>query len=118
PSRLALITGRYQYRLPAGLQEPLRGDRHGLDPAHPTLPSLLKPQGYHTALIGKWHMGNLPAYGPLKSGYHEFWGNRGGGLDYFTHHSSAGPDLWDGDIRIEEAGYYTDMLAERSLEFL
>ena len=120
PTRLALITGRYQYRLRAGLDEPLGGSGHGLDPAHPTLPSLLKKQGYHSALIGKWHLGSLPKYGPLQSGYDEFWGNRGGAIDYFSHGGSSAtePDLWDGDVRIDDVGYYTDMLAERSLEFL
>lgn len=120
PTRLALITGRYQYRLRAGLDEPLGGSGHGLDPAHPTFPSLLKRQGYHSALIGKWHLGSLPKYGPLQSGYDEFWGNRGGAIDYFSHggSSTTEPDLWDGDVRIDEVGYYTDMLAERSLEFL
>jgi len=118
PTRIALITGRYQYRIREGLDEPLRGDQ-GLDPAHPTLPSLLKAQGYHSALIGKWHMGGLPKHGPLQSGYDEFWGNRGGAIDYFSHGSSGDePDLWDGDVRLEESGYYTDMLAERSLEYL
>ena len=120
PTRLALITGRYHYRLRAGLEEPLGGSGHGLDPAHPTLPSLLKKQGYHSALIGKWHLGSLPKYGPLQSGYDEFWGNRGGAIDYFSHGGSSAtePDLWDGDVRIDDVGYYTDMLAERSLEFL
>src|ERR1700720_1786719 len=41
-TRLALITGRYQYRLPLGLEEPLAGKPDvGLPPEHPTLPSLL-----------------------------------------------------------------------------
>src|SRR6185437_6585065 len=41
-TRLALITGRYQYRLPLGLEEPLAGKTDvGLPPEHPTLPSLL-----------------------------------------------------------------------------
>lgn len=39
-------------------------------------------------------------------------------VDYFEHGYSDRGDLWDGDIRIDEAGYYTDMLAERSCEFL
>jgi len=121
PTRFALITGRYQYRLRGGLDEPLRGGEDiGLDPSHPTLPSLLKKQGYHTALVGKWHLGSLPKFGPLQSGYDEFWGNRGGAVDYFTHGTAPenGPDLWDGDVQIDEAGYYTDMLADRSLEYL
>ena len=41
-TRTALITGRYQYRLPVGLEEPLAGnDNVGLPPEHPTLPSIL-----------------------------------------------------------------------------
>src|ERR1700678_1412291 len=42
-TRTALITGRYQYRLPVGLEEPLPVSRNvGLPPDHPTLPSLLQ----------------------------------------------------------------------------
>ncbi|MGB3797672.1 MAG: sulfatase-like hydrolase/transferase [Alteraurantiacibacter sp.] len=113
-----LITGRYQYRVRVGLDEPLQTADIGLPPEHPTLPSLLRAQGYHTALVGKWHPGLLPDYGPLKSGYDEFWGNRGGGVDYFTHQVAGQEDLWDGDVQIEEVGYYTDMLADRSIEFM
>ena len=71
-SRVALITGRYQYRLAVGLEEPLstRVPRKiGLPADHPTLPSLLKKAGYQSALIGKWHLGRLPDFGPLQSGY-------------------------------------------------
>jgi len=117
-TRIGLITGRYQNRLRAGLEEPLGRPGMGLPPEHPTLPSLLREQGYHTALVGKWHMGSLPEFGPLKSGYDEFWGNRGGGVDYFTHAISGNPDLWDGDVQVEETGYFTDLLADRSIEYL
>jgi len=117
-TRVGLITGRYQYRLRVGLDEPLSTAGVGLEPAHPTLPSLLRDLGYHTALVGKWHLGLLPDYGPLQSGYDEFWGNRGGGVDYFTHRVAGKPDLWDGDVPLEEMGYYTDLLADRSIEFL
>ncbi|AKH42252.1 arylsulfatase A-like enzyme [Altererythrobacter atlanticus] len=117
-TRIGLITGRYQYRIPAGLDEPLRRPGLGLPPDHPTLPSLLRQQGYHTGLVGKWHMGMLPDFGPLQSGYDEFWGNRGGGVDYFTHAIMGNPDLWDGDVKVEQHGYYTDLLADRSIRFL
>ena len=117
-TRIGLITGRYQYRLRAGLEEPIGRPDLGLDPAHPTLPSLLRRQGYHSALVGKWHLGGLPDFGPLQSGYDEFWGNRGGGVDYFTHKVGGQVDLWDGDVRADEQGYYTDLLANRSIEYL
>jgi len=121
-TRTALITGRYQYRLPIGLEEPLNGNskgRPGLPPEHPTLPSLLKKAGYGTSLIGKWHLGGFPEYGPLKSGYDHFWGFRGGSVDYFTHKGGTANtdsgDLWDGDMKIEQAGYLTDLLGNHAV---
>ncbi|HSG34700.1 MAG TPA: sulfatase-like hydrolase/transferase [Sphingomonadaceae bacterium] len=114
-TRVALMTGRYQYRLPIGLEEPLQGRDLGLPPDHPTLPSLLRETGYSTHLIGKWHLGELPKYCPLKSGFDRFWGIRGGGVDYFTHSYNGRRDLWDGEVGIEETGYLTDLLAERAV---
>jgi arylsulfatase A-like enzyme len=120
-TRVALITGRYQYRLPVGLEEPLANSPRnvGLPPAHPTLPSLLKTAGYGTTLIGKWHMGWLPDFSPLKSGYDHFWGFRGGALDYFTHKSGPAStntdDLWDGETKIQQTGYLTDLMGDRAV---
>ena len=117
-TRLALITGRYQYRLPLGLEEPLAGKRDvGLPPEHPTLPSLLREAGYATALIGKWHLGAPPLFGPMLSGYDRFWGIRGGALDYFTNLNPRGEhDLWDGDVAAHENRYLTDALGDRAVD--
>ncbi|WP_226018830.1 sulfatase [Novosphingobium sp. FKTRR1] len=116
-TRVALITGRYQYRLPVGLEEPLAGRRNvGLPTDHPTLPSLLAKAGYRTSLVGKWHLGSLPDFDPLKSGYAHFWGIRSGAVDYFSHKGSDGkPDLWDGATAVDQAGYLTDMLGDRAI---
>lgn len=117
-TRVALITGRYQYRLPIGLQEPLGGQDVGMPPEHASLPSLLKKAGYATSLIGKWHLGSLPKYGPQQSGYDEFWGLRGGGIDYFSHGFNGNHDLWDGPTQVHETGYVTDMMADRTIQTL
>jgi arylsulfatase A-like enzyme len=123
-TRFGLITGRYQYRLRGGLEEPIAGasDTIGLPPDHPTLPSLLKAAGYRTALIGKWHLGSLPNFGPLKSGYDTFYGNYGGAIDYFTHKPGVGPDvsedLYEGEVPVHEVGYYTDLLGDRAAAFV
>ena len=119
-TRVALMTGRYQYRLPIGLVEPLRwSDRDapemGIPAGFPTLPALLRGAGYRTALIGKWHLGYLPRYSPLKSGYDEFFGVMGGYTGYYTHVGDGGEhDLYEGETPIEKQGYVTDMLSDRA----
>jgi arylsulfatase A-like enzyme len=111
-TRTALITGRYQDRLDIGLDEPLVSRDTGLPSNHPTLPSLLRNAGYGTTLVGKWHLGRLPKYGPLKSGYDHFYGIRQGAADYFTHSD----DLWNEDIKIDQAGYLTDLLGSHAVD--
>jgi arylsulfatase A-like enzyme len=114
PSRVALMTGRYQNRLRIGQEEPLGNAAVGLEPSEPTLSSQLRAAGYQTSLVGKWHLGSLDRYSPLKHGFQHFWGIRGGGVDYFSHALSvrpdAQPDLWDGDTRVNEIGYVTDLI--------
>jgi arylsulfatase A-like enzyme len=118
-TRVALITGRYQYRLRVGLEEPLAGNPNiGLPPEHPTLPSLLKKAGYRTTLVGKWHLGVLPKFGPLQSGYEHFYGFRGGAVDYYSHASGSREDLWDDDVPIHQAGYLTELLGSRAVDVI
>ncbi|HVC59250.1 MAG TPA: sulfatase-like hydrolase/transferase [Acetobacteraceae bacterium] len=119
-TRLALITGRYQYRLPLGLEEPLAGKLDvGLPPEHPTLPSLLRQAGYRTALVGKWHLGVPPKFGPQKSGYDRFYGIVSGAADYYSHQNTrGGHDLWDGDEPVRRSGYMTDLLGDRAVATL
>lgn len=117
-TRVGLITGRYQYRLRVGLEEPLGNRSLGLPPSVPTMPGQMRKAGYRTTLIGKWHMGWLPDFGPLKSGYDEFWGLYGGGVDYFSHDFNGQDDLWDGETPVEKIGYMTDLLADRTIHTL
>ena len=124
PTRFALMTARYQYRLRGAAEEPINNKSRGsttlgLPPEHPTLPSLLRASGYRTALIGKWHLGYPPAFSPLKSGYEEFFGPMSGGVDYFTHCASNGThDLWSGEQEAPEEGYLTDLISSRALDYV
>ena len=124
PTRFALMTARYQYRLRGAAEEPI-GSRLagsttlGLPPSHPTLPSMLAASGYRTALIGKWHLGFAPHFGPLSSGYDEFFGLMAGGADYFTHCNSTGKhDLYLGEQEHREEGYMTDLISRHAIDFV
>ena len=122
PTRFALMTGRYQYRLRGAAEEPINSKSRGsstlgLPPEHPTLPSLLRDAGYHTALMGKWHLGYPPHFSPLKSGYNEFFGPMSGGIDYFTHCNSTGQhDLYLGDQEQRQSGYLTDLITDHAVD--
>jgi arylsulfatase A-like enzyme len=125
PTRFALMTGRWQHRLRGGADEPIRsgparGDaRIGLPPAHPTLPSLLRAAGYATGLVGKWHLGFPPHFGPLKSGYDEFFGSLSGAQDYFTHCDPGGlHDLFEGEQEVFRKGYLTDLITAKAVSFI
>src|SRR5206468_11754709 len=130
PTRCAFVTGRYPQRLEVGLYEPLTGrdlDK-GLPPEHPTVASLLKANGYETALIGKWHLGWKPEFGPNRHGFEEFFGVLSGAADYFTHRASdapggppaagGAPDLWQDLTPIERVGYLTDLLSDKAVEVI
>jgi len=124
PTRFAMITARYQYRLRGAAEEPINSKSRGsatlgLPPEHPTLPSMLRNAGYRTALIGKWHLGYPPAFGPLRSGYEEFFGPMSGGVDYFTHCDSTGKhDLWFDEEDCKQEGYLTDLLSQRAVDYV
>jgi arylsulfatase A-like enzyme len=121
-TRTGLITGRYQYRLPIGLEEPLGtgNDKLGLPASHPTLPSLLRAAGYHTSLIGKWHLGIAENSGPLLSGYESFYGVHYGAADYFRHQQDDNvgkvTNLFDNDKPADEHGYLTGLFTRRAVK--
>jgi arylsulfatase A-like enzyme len=124
PTRFALMTARYQYRLRGALEEPINSKSKGsptlgLPPEMPTLPSLLKASGYRTALIGKWHLGYPPHFSPIQSGYEEFFGPMSGGVDYFTHCSNNGThDLYLNEEEKQQVGYLTDLISQRSVDYV
>src|SRR5688572_2011569 len=121
PTRCGFITGRYPARTKIGLIEPLPANNHqvGLDPGHPTIASLLKSSGYNTALIGKWHLGFRPEWGPNAHGFDEFFGVLAGAADYHLHKNGLGqPDLYENLKPVEPHGYLTDLLTERAVSYI
>ncbi|MHC4413646.1 MAG: sulfatase-like hydrolase/transferase [Planctomycetota bacterium] len=68
PSRIAINTGRHPVR--TGLLSVLwPGQTEGLSPDEKTIAEVLSEAGYHTAMWGKWHLGELPEHAPHNQGY-------------------------------------------------
>lgn len=121
PTRCGYITGRYPARFKIGLEEPLVATNHdvGLEPGQPTIASSLKQGGYDTALIGKWHLGFRPEWGPNAHGFDEFFGILAGAGDYFLHTNGLGQrDLYENLTPVERNGYLTDLLTERAVNYV
>jgi arylsulfatase A-like enzyme len=121
PTRVAFMTGRYPARYSAGLYEPLTTQKVGLAPHPATLARLLKNAGYDTALVGKWHLGLLPQFHPLRHGFDEFYGFLGPGADYVSHRDVETRTVsyfQDGERTIHETGYLTDLFTERAVRIV
>ncbi|MFT6275725.1 MAG: arylsulfatase A-like enzyme, partial [Halioglobus sp.] len=70
PSRAGLLTGRYPARL--GIRHVFFFDAHdGMPQSEITIPEQLKQAGYHTGMVGKWHLGHLDRYMPWNQGFDE-----------------------------------------------
>jgi arylsulfatase A-like enzyme len=122
PTRAGLISGRYQQRV--ALERPLShattpDGTVGLAATGRSLPQLLKNHGYATGLIGKWHLGYLPAFSPKSHGFDSFFGFKAGYIDYYQHTDAGGSsDLFENDTPVKVTGYMTDLITERSVSYI
>jgi arylsulfatase A-like enzyme len=119
PTRAALMTGRYQQRVGLEWALLLTERQAGLPSTEPTLPRLLASNGYRTGMVGKWHLGFRPEFGPNAHGFGEFFGLLSGNVDMYSHKYRSGePDLWENERPIEQAGYLTELLTDRAVGFI
>jgi arylsulfatase A-like enzyme len=114
PSRAALITGRYQQRF--GVENLLDDDpsnpRLGLPIEELTLPQILKPAGYVSGLIGKWHLGTASNMAPIQRGFDEFFGFLGGDSSYYNAR------VLRNNTSIIEQSYLTDAFTREAVSFI
>lgn len=77
PSRAGFLSGRYQSRFGYDLNPTGERNNHpnaGLPPQQKTFVEHLQSAGYHTSLIGKWHLGTRPPQVPTSKGFDHFFG--------------------------------------------
>lgn len=109
PTRVALMTGRYQQRAQLG-NALAASPGVGLDPNQLTLSDVLKPAGYRTATVGKWHLGTLAKFQPGRQSFDFFYGFLNGEIDYVNHLDFLRqPRL----VAKYDAGYHPDLLDDR-----
>lgn len=113
PSRASLATSRYGSEV--GITDwlnPRKEPNHGLDPTTTTWYEVVHDAGYHTGLVGKWHLGLLDKFHPTKTGFDYFMGHRGGGW------SPENPTLEKDGKDQKFQGLTTDILTDHAIEFL
>ena len=123
PSRAGLLTGVYQAKFghtinfTQGNKYNLPLDSLGLPLDQKLVGNYLKPLGYTTGIVGKWHLGNAAAFHPNRRGFDYFWGFLWGSSNYEVNKKRI----------IEENGkqldastvpYTTDAIGDKSVDFI
>lgn len=121
PSRAALLTGRYADRVGVpGVIRTQPEDSWGyFDPSVPTLANELKKVGYHTGLVGKWHLGLESPNTPNERGFDHFHGFLGDMMDSYTTHLRHGNNYMRLNAEtVDPKGHATDVFTEWAGDYL
>lgn len=121
PTRAALLTGRYQDLVGVpGVVRTYPSDNWGyLHPEAVLLPKLLKPAGYHTALVGKWHLGLEAPNTPNDRGFDHFHGFLGDMMDDYYNHRRHGINyMRKNNQEIDPEGHATDLFSQWAIDYL
>lgn len=121
PTRAALLTGRYPdlVGVPGVIRTESERSWGYLVPEILLLPELLQNAGYHTALIGKWHLGLESPNIPTERGFQFFHGFLGDMMDDYYNHYRRGVNYMRLNTRtIEPIGHATDLFTQWAIEYL
>lgn len=121
PSRAAILTGNYPdlVGVPGVIREKPTNNWGNLINDIATLPLELKKQKYHTALIGKWHLGYQNPDLPNARGFDFFKGYLGDMMDdYYTHQRAGINWMRENQKEIRAQGHATDVFTDWSLAYL
>ena len=106
PSRVALMTGKYPWKIGVSVGVFSLDAVNGVRPKETMLPKLMKDAGYNTHMFGKWHLGFCDeSLLPTSRGFdtfHGFWAS--GGIAYYNHAPSGSGGIKDYWMTNAQAG--------------
>jgi len=121
PTRASLLTGRYPdlVGVPGVIRTHLRNNWGYLAPQAVLLPKLLKRAGYHTAIVGKWHLGLESPNIPNERGFDHFHGYLGDMMDDYYNHRRHGINYMRlNEKEIDPKGHATDLFSQWAIDYI
>ncbi|HPC60606.1 MAG TPA: sulfatase-like hydrolase/transferase [Verrucomicrobiota bacterium] len=118
PMRAGLMTGVYPQRF--GHEFNCESYEWGMSREHPTIAERLKPLGYRTALVGKWHLGFAEPHRPLARGFDEFYGWLNYARPFYPDRPAGRKEnewMRNNEIVVEKE-YQTDAIAREAVDFI
>jgi arylsulfatase A-like enzyme len=118
PTRCAIMSGRHPAQF--GIIGPIGGNSELAMPKNiPNLGSMLKTQGYVTALSGKWHLSLQMENGPRQYGFDTTYGYLHGQIDPLKHDYKTGIQTWHRNDKAEsEHGHATDLITAEAIRVI
>ncbi len=121
PTRAALLTGCYPdyVGVPGAIRTHSDNNWGYLDPNVTLLPAVLKRAGYHTAIIGKWHLGLQPPKIPTRPGFDLFRGFPADRMDnYYTHRRHGINYMRPNECQADPKGHATELFTQWAYEYI
>ncbi len=121
PTRAALLTGRYpdMVGVPGVIRTHARSNWGHLSGKAILLPAPLKQRGYHTAIVGKWHLGLASPNRPVDRGFDHFHGFLGDMMDdYYKHRRHGNNYMRLGNKEIDPKGHATDLFTTWAVDYI
>ena len=121
PTRASLMTGQYPdlAGVPGVIRTHANNNWGRLSPNVRMLPAMLKRGGYHTAIVGKWHLGLTSPNTPTDRGFDFFHGFLGDMMDDYYNHLRHGNNYMrlNGQT-IDPQGHATDLFTQWAIDYL
>lgn len=123
PTRSSLMTGRYSLR--TGVRDTYKGGAI-MAASEITMAEVLKDAGYHTGMIGKWHLGDNYPFRPQDQGFDFTLRHLSGGIGQPGDWPNAlrgdssyfNPILWENGEMVKSKGYCTDVFTDAAIDFV